>query len=142
MRNSLFLAALSVVGLFSGNPAAAQEVFEMTVDSKFVVSEVKWSGGQGKMDFAWAVLSRDGKSWVCGAMSDSNAGLRNANRQVLRKGWVKVDGKKYLTDLSHFNRLGVAKPLIGSTARCRAFAPVFPGKTRFFLGFDPSRFRF
>lgn len=135
-------AAIALSFLLSvGAPATAQELVKIPVGQDFNTFEFNWNGGLGKMDVAWDIIARDKKTWLCGAKSDSNGSVRGPNRQALRKGWIKINGKKYLTDLSFFTRVKTGKALSGEMATCKPIGPVYPRDTKFLLGFDPVRVR-
>lgn len=134
-----FFTALTCAALLSGAANAQQNLPEIPVDAKFVTGEFNWTSQRSKMEFSWAVRQINGQLHVCGAVTHSNTRALQNNRYALIKGWVKVDGKKVLRNLSFFNDLGVGGDLTKARARCKP-VPV-KGQARFTLGWDPIRVR-
>lgn len=122
--------------------AAKSPEITIPVDDKFQVSSSNWSSGLGKTHLAWRIKTHDGKPYVCGAMvADKTSSMAAHNRAILRKGFIKVQGKKVIRDLSFFT---VAKPgsnLMDARAGCRSLPVKGDSKTRYQLGFDPVRVR-
>ncbi|MEC3862249.1 hypothetical protein VK792_13220 [Mesobacterium sp. TK19101] len=132
-----------IAAILSAGPAAAQDaLFQTPVTDRFTTGEFVWNSQMGKMDFAWAVIPRDGKMAVCGVYS-SDSNIRHLqNLEALNKGWVKLGGKKVVRGLQFFTFAGFNKPVVakGVMATCK-LTKVPATNATFQLGWDPIRVR-
>ncbi len=143
MNKTILAAVCSTLTLIGAMPLAAKSPeITIPVDDKFQVSSSNWSSGLGKTHLAWRIKTHEGKPYVCGAVvADKASSMAAHNRAILRKGYIKVQGKKVIRDLSFFT---VAKPgsdLMDARAGCRSMPVKGDSKTRYQLGFDPVRVR-
>lgn len=95
----------------------------------------------GKINVVWAVLNIRDVAHVCGATSATTIFAHRNTTKAFRKGWIKVNGQKVMTDMSFFTRAARKADLSTVKARCKAVPGNAVQGKRFLLGFDPVRVR-
>ena len=138
--NRFFKAAL--VALLIPTASLAQNVpASVPVTSDFNFSDMGWSNGAGKLYIAWNVYDFDGRIGLCGAVRHSSNAVSRQNDTVMRKGWLKYEGKKIVRGLRFFTNAGFSSSFNGVQATCRLTnQPTGAGSLQ--LGVDPARVRF
>ncbi|WP_323771124.1 hypothetical protein [Antarctobacter sp.] len=136
--SSVFAVVLS---LSAGGATAQQTLLEVPVGAGFTHSELGWDTNMGKIDIAWSVLGINGATYVCGATSATKSFAHRNTTKAFRKGWIKVNDRKVMSDLSFFTRAPRKTDLKTVKARCKALPGNAGQAKQFLLGFDPVRVR-
>ncbi|MGJ8604196.1 MAG: hypothetical protein ACSHXH_08725 [Marivita sp.] len=121
--------------------AAQTTTTDVPVTGDFGTFEVGWAHGAGKLFGTWGVYDFSGRIAVCGAVRHSSNTVSRQNDEILRRGWIKHNGKKVLKDLRYFNDIGFVASFNGARATCKV-TPVPSSAGGVQLGFDPGRARF
>lgn len=140
---SYLLAVCFAAVSLSASPAVSQDNLPtVPVTKDFSISSSQWTSGLGKTHLAWRVIEQNGQIMVCGAIaSDKHSTMSRHNRAILRKGFVKVQGKKVLRGLGYFTVAKSGTNILDAHATCKPIAAKVPPKSRVLLGFDPVRVR-
>ncbi len=143
MSTTLKTGVCAAIIMLCAMPLAAKSPeITIPVDDKFQVSSSNWSSGLGATHLAWRITTHDGKPYVCGAVaSDRHSSMAAHNRAILRKGYIKVQGKKVIRDLSFFTVAKSGSDIRKAKAGCRSLPVKGDSKTVYQLGFDPVRVR-
>ncbi|MBO9468117.1 hypothetical protein J7443_23025 [Tropicibacter sp. R15_0] len=124
-------------------PVAAQEtLFTIPVTKEFSIRNGRWTNGSGRTFTAWRILNRKGQNYVCGAIaSDKHSSMTRHSRAILRKGYVKVEGKKIMRGLAFFTVAEPGTDIMDAKATCKPFSAQVPAGAKYRLGYDPVRVR-
>jgi hypothetical protein len=102
MLKSLAAAGL-VITLASTAYAKPPEVVRQTkVTDGYSSGYLNWTGGIKGMDYLWKVQTHEGKIHICGAGHYTGVQARLQTKDIMRRAFVTLEGKKILRDLRFF----------------------------------------
>jgi hypothetical protein len=144
MLKSLAAAGL-VITLASTAYAKPPEVVRQTkVTDGYSSGYLNWTGGIKGMDYLWKVQTHEGKIHICGAGHYTGVQARLQTKDIMRRAFVTLEGKKILRDLRFFNIVKTSDSLApGATANCANTGVDAPKKAyQVYLSWDRTTRKF
>ena len=94
------------------------------VSPSFNIGGTSWSNGEGVLLYRFTAIERDGDIVVCGAYAGEGLSfVSQANRELLRRSAVAVDGEVVLRNLAFFRKASAEMldaRLVGSETGCKS----------------------
>lgn len=120
--------ALSMIGVSTADARGNKVVRQIPVTDKFLEFDISWNRTGPSYYAKILVTVNKGMIEVCGAGVFVNAQMRTATNSVLRKHWVKVNGKQIFSDFRFFNKVNRRRKLDKAIANCASTGVRAPGK--------------
>lgn len=144
MKNlkKLSLISLTTLCVLGTSVAAKEPKIQVAVNDKFNTFTQHWSRELGDTNFAWDIIKQDGEFLVCGVMaSEKHSRMVQHNRTILRKSFIKVDGKKVMRGLPFFTVLKPGSDVSKGTAGCAVMPVTLGPKSKVSIGIDRFKVR-
>ena len=102
-----------------GVMAHAQVVESRPVTQDYVINELNYNNRNAKgFVMAWKVAVIQGQIAICGAYRLVDPSMAVTSRRVLRRVYVKYNGRKIMRGVTYFNFAGYGSDLYRATANC------------------------
>ena len=144
MLKQLAAAGLAITLASTATAKPPEVVRQIEITDKFSSGYLNWTGGIKGMDYVWKVQTHQGTIHICGAGHYTGAQARLQTKDIMRRAFVTLEGKKILRDMRFFNIVKTSGSLApGAKANCADTGVKAPKKAyQVYLSWDPTTRKF